>query len=325
MRHFARSLLAFTTVATLLAAGAVAPRAETYPARPIRFINPFPAGGPSDLVNRLYAQRLSQDWNQSAVVENRAGATGSIGTEAVVKATPDGYTLLFTVDLPIVMAPALMTLPYDPRHDLIAIAAVIDAENVLAVSPSAGIHSLAELVAVAKAKPGTLTFSSAGNGSPAHLCGEMIKYQTGIDMIHVPFTGAAPAMNALLAGNVTMFCGPIALATPYIKAGKVLALGVSGKTPSPLLPGVAPLSASYPGLTITNWYGVMAPKETPAPVVDKIRDEFKRIFDDPELQAKLETLGLRPSWLTGPDLAQRIADDIAKWRDFVTTTKIKAE
>ena len=218
---------------------------------------------------RLYAQGLSQDWKQAAVVENCPGATGTIGTQAVVQASPDGYTLLFTIELPVTMAPSLLSLRYDPGRYLVPIAGVAEVENVLVASTSSGIQSVGGLVAAAKAKPGKLTFASAGIGSPAHLCGEMIKRQAGIDIIHVPYAAAAPAMNAILAGNVTMFCGPIAQALPFIKAGKANALGVTGAKPSLLLPGVAPLSASYPGLIISNWFGLLAPARTPGPVREK--------------------------------------------------------
>ena len=219
----------------------------------------------------------------------------------MVRAPPDGYTLLFTVDLPITMAPALLKLHYDPQHDLIPIAAVVEAENVLTVN------------------------ASAGNASPAHLCGEMIKRQTGVDMIHVPYTGAAPAMNGVLAGNVTMFCGPIQVALPHLKAGSIIALGVTGLKPSPLLPGVAPLSASYPGLVISNWYGLLAPARTPASVSNMLQDKFKKISADPELQRKLLSLGLESAWISGNELSQTIASDIVKWRDFMTAANIHAE
>lgn len=297
---------------------------QTYPSRPIQFINPFPAG-PSDLVIRLYAQKLSQDWGQPAVVEDRPGATGSIGTQTVVRAAPDGYTLLFTVDLPITMAPNLLKVSYDPQRDLIPIVAVVEGQNVLMLNASTGIQTLADLVAAAKARPGALTFSSAGIGSPAHFCGEMIKQHAGIDMTHVPYKGAGPAMNAVLAGDVTMFCGPLALALPQIKAGAVRALGLSGLKPSPLLPGVAPLSASYPGLVISNWYGLLAPARTPAAVCDRLRDEFKKISADAELQSKLASLGLEPTWTAGADLARRIAGDLAKWHDLMAAANIHAE
>lgn len=316
-----------STVATTVAAagfglaGPLRAIAQAYPSRAIHFILPFPSG-PTDLVIRLYGQKISQDWNEPAVVENRPGATGSIGTETVVHAAPDGYTLLFTVDLPITMAPNLLKVPYDPQRDLIPIAGVVESNNVLVVNASTGIHSLAELVAAAKAKPGTLTFSSAGIGSPAHFCGAMIEHEAGIDMIHVPYKGASPAMNAVLAGNVTMFCGPIQQALPFIKAGKVNALGVAGEKPSPLLPAVAPLSATYPDLVMTNWFGLFAPAHTPAAVCDKLAAEFKKIYADPELQNKLTSIGLEPTWIPGPELSRRIAVDLKKWHDLMALAGI---
>jgi tripartite-type tricarboxylate transporter receptor subunit TctC len=297
--------------------------AQAYPSRAIHLVTPFPAG-PADLVIRLYAQKISEDWDQPAVVDNRPGATGAIGTQAVVQAQPDGYTLLFTVDLPISMAPNLMKVPYDPQRDLIPIAAVVESSGVLVVNASIGIRTLADLIAAAKAKPGVLTFSSAGIGSPAHLCGEMIKRQAGVDMIHVPYKGAGPAMNAVLAGEVTMFCGPIAQSLPFIKAGKVNALGVSGPKASALLPGVEPLSATFPGLAISNWYGVLAPARTPADICDKLRAEFKKVYDDPQLQQKLMSLGLEPNWIAGTDLANRIARELEFYRNFIKAANINA-
>jgi tripartite-type tricarboxylate transporter receptor subunit TctC len=320
-RFVSRTLLAGAAACACLCAAPT--RAEVYPARAVRFVVPFP-GGPSDLIMRLYAQAAAQDWQQPAVVEDRPGATGTIGTQAVVQAAPDGYTLLFTIELPITMAPSLLALRYDPQRDLVPVAAVAEVENVLVASSRSGLHSLAELVSAAKAAPGKLTFASAGVGSPAHLCGEMIKRQAGIDLIHVPYAAAAPAMNAILAGDVTAFCGPIAQALPFIKDGKANALGVTGTGPSALLPGVAPLSARYPGLVISNWFGLLAPAHIPVAVRDALEAEFKTISANPELQRKLVTMGLTPTWITGADLARRIAADTAKWHDFVMATNIRA-
>jgi tripartite-type tricarboxylate transporter receptor subunit TctC len=324
MQRDRRRFLHLASGVAMLPAVSQIARAQAYPTRPIHFMVPFSAG-PNDALARLAGKRLSDDLKQPVVVETRAGATGTIGAEAVVRAPPDGYTLLFTVDLPITMAPALLKLNYDPQHDLIPIAAVVKSDNVLVVNPGTGIQSMAELVAAAKAKPGTLTFASAGHASPAHMCGEMIKRQAGIDMIHVPYTSAATAMNAVLAGNVNMFCGPIGVALPQIKAGTVHALGVTGSEPSPLLPGVTPLVTSYPGLVISAWYGLFAPAGTPASVINTLHDEFKKIFADPELQPTLLALGLTREWVSGSDLVQKIANDIAKWRDAIVTANIHAE
>jgi tripartite-type tricarboxylate transporter receptor subunit TctC len=317
------ALLRIVATAVMMLAASAPALTQSYPSRAIHFIMPFPPG-PADVTLRLYAQKLSQDWKQPAVVETRAGATGTVGTEMVVKAAPDGYTLLFTVDLPITMAPNLLKVPYDAQRDLVPIAAVVESTNVLVVNRASKIRSLAELVADAKAKPGVLTFASAGIGSPAHLCGEMIKQQAGIDMIHVPYTGAGPAMNALLADNVTMFCSPIQQALPQIKAGTLVPLGVAAETESPLLPGVAPLSKTYPGLVLSQWFGLLAPKGTPAATTTALRDEFKKISAEPDIQAKLTAIGLQPQWLGGHDLAQRIATDTVKIHDFMTAAHIHA-
>jgi tripartite-type tricarboxylate transporter receptor subunit TctC len=319
-----RDFLHLTPAAAVLSLISRVAHAETYPNRPIHLVVPFPAG-PNDALARLAGHRLSEDLKQPVVVETRPGATGTIGAEAVVRAVPDGYTLLFTVDLPITMASSLLKLNYDVEHDLIAIAAVVKSDNVLVVNPATGIRSMQELIAAAKAKPGVLTFSSAGHASPAHMCGEMIKRQAGIDMTHVPYTSAAAAMNAVLAGNVSMFCGPIGAALPHIKAGTVHALGVTGSEPSPLLPGIAPLVTVYPGLVISTCYGLFAPARTSAPLINTLRDEFKKIFADPELQPTLLALGLTPEWVTGPDLTQKIAGEIAKWRDFAAAANIHAD
>src|SRR5215831_6099938 len=299
--------------------------AQAYPTRPVRLIVPFPAAGPSDVLARLYGQKLSQRWNQPVVVENRVGATGTIGTEAVVRAPPDGYTLLFTADLPITMAPALLTLRYDPQRDLVPVAALAKNDALLVVHPSTGIRSLADLVAAAKAKPGALTFASAGKASPSHLCGEMLKRQADIDMTHVPYSGAAPAMNAVLAGDVTMYCAPIPVGVAHFKAGKVYAFGVTGTAPSPLLPDLSPLSAIYPGFVISNWQALFAPVATPPAVTQLVRDELKKAYADPELQQKLAILALEPAWLSGAELSQRIEADTAKWMDLFKSAGAKVE
>lgn len=315
----------------LMAAAAASPAfsppaaAQSYPNRPIHFIVAFPAGSPNEVLARLYGEELNDDWHQPVVVELRPGATGTIGAELVARAAPDGYTLLLTVDLPITMAPALVKVNYDPLRDFIPIAMVANSESVVVVGKATGIRSMADLVAAARAKPATLTFASAGHGSPAHLCGEMIKRQAGIDLVHVPYTGVAPGMNAVLAGSVTMLCGPINTALPFIKAGSVNALGVTGTKPSPLLPGIAPLSEQYPGLTMSAWFGLFAPAGTPAAICARLHDEFKKIFADAKLADKLRSLGLDPEWMSGSQFRKRVADDVVKWRDFVAAAKIKVD
>ena len=259
------------------------------------------------------------------MVENRVGATGTIGTEAVVRAPPDGYTLLFTADLPITMAPALLKLRYDPQRDLAPVAALAKNDLLVVVHPSTGIRSLADLIAAAKAKPGAFTFASAGKASPSHLCAEMLKRHADIDMTHVPYSGAAPAMNAVLAGDVTMYCAPIPVGMAHFKAGKVYALGVTGTAPSPLLPDLAPVSAIHPELVISPWLALFAPVATPPAVTQLVRDELKKAYADPNLEQKLAVLGLEPAWLSGAELSQRIEADTAKWMDLFKSAGAKAE
>jgi len=311
---------------TLLAALAwPAAAQDAYPSKPVRFVLPFPAGGPADVLARAYAQKLAEHWGKAVIVENRVGATGTIGVDAVVKSPPDGYTLLFTVDLPIVMAPALFKPPYDPKRDLVPVAAVSEGANMLVVHPSTGIQSLAELVAAAKARPGALTFASAGNASPGHVCGELLKMGAGIDLTHVPYKGAAPAMNAALAGEVSMFCGPIPAALPHVKAGKLRALGVTGTRPSPLAPEVAPLSATYPGVVLSNWYAVFAPPHTPDAVVQFLQAELEKVYADPAVRERLSSIGLDPVWMSAPQLARAIDTDGERWARVIKGANIKPE
>jgi len=298
---------------------------DTYPSKPVRFVVPFPAGGPLDVLVRLYAQKLTERWGKPVIAENRAGATGTIGVDAVVKSPPDGYTLAFTVDLPIVMAPALLTLPYDPKHDLVPVAGVSEGMNMLVAHPSTGIQSLADLVAAAKARPGALTFASAGNASPGHVCGELLKMAAGIDLTHVPYKGAAPSMNAALAGEVSMFCGPIPVGLPHVKAGRLRALGVTGTKPSPLVPELAPLSATYPGVVLSNWYAVFAPPRTPAAVVEFLQVELEKVYADAGVRERLSSIGLDPVWMAAPQLAQAIEVDTERWARVIKGANIRAQ
>lgn len=298
---------------------------DAYPSKPVRFVVPFPAAGPLDVMARLYAQKLGDRWGRPVIVENRTGATGAIGAEAVAKAAADGYTLLFTVDLPIVMAPALVTTPYDPKTDLVPVAALGETMNMLVVHPSIGVSTLPELVAAAKAKPGALTFASAGNASPGHVCGEMLKSAAGIDLTHVPYKGAAPAMQAALAGEVSMFCGPVTQGLPHVKSGKLRALGVTGEKPSSLLPELKPLSATFPGLVVSNWYAVFAPPKTPAAVLATLRAELKRAYDDPEVRQRLDSLGMDPLWMEPAQVSAAIDRDLARWGTVMRRANIKPD
>jgi len=318
--------IAQTLAIVIALAPAVCGAQEIYPARAVRFVVPFPAASPPDLLARIAAQKLGESWGKPVVVENRDGATGAIGVNQVVKATPDGYTLLFTPDIPIVIVPVLSKSPYDPGKDLAPVAAVARSMAMLVVNPSIGVSSIKELIAAAKAKPGALTFSSSGDASPSRMCIELIKQETGIDLVHVPYKGAPPAMQAVLAGEVSMYCGPIFQALPHVKSGKLKAVGVTGAKPSSSLPEVAPLSVQgLPSVIVTYWYGVFAPVGTPPATLKTIRDSLKQVFDDADVHQKLAGAGLDPHWMDANELAAAIRSDLDKWTRVVRTAGIKVE
>lgn len=321
LRSFTRAL---AVAAALMPA--VCHAQDTYPARPVRFIIPFPAGSPIDFLARIAAQKLTESWGAPVIVEVRDGAGGTIGVNHVVKAAPDGYTLLFTPDLPIVIGPAVSKTGYDPRKDLAPIGAVAQSNLVLVVHPSTGVSTIKELVVVAKAKPGALTFASSGAGSASRMTIELLKQAAGIDLVHVPYRGAAPAIQAVLTGEVSMVVSPISQALPHIKTGKLKPLAVTGTKPSPVIPEVMPISAQgLPDVEVSSWFAVFANAGTPPAVVNKIRNSLKTIFDDADVRQKLSTAGLDPIWMDGAALTAAIESDLEKWMRLVRAAGIKAE
>ena len=299
---------------------------EAYPSRPVKFVVPFTAGGPLDVMARLVGQKLAEQWGKPVVVENQVGGSGSIGANAVARAAPDGYTLLFTVDIPLTMYPAVAKqVPYNPRTDFRPIAALGRSDNGLFVNPALGVSTAKELVELARKQPGKLSFSSAGFAAPAHFAGELFKTIAGIDMVHVPYKGAAPAMSAAMSGEVSMMFGPIAQGVPHVRAGKLKALGVTGPLPSPLLPGVKPLvEQGFPGLLVFNWYGVLAPAKTPDAPAQAVRSALKQVMNDQALRARLSDLGTEPVWDEGETVANAIAADLMRWGQLARVAKIEA-
>lgn len=297
---------------------------QNYPNRPVRVIVPFPPG-PNDTVSRVYAQKLSEQLGKSFFVENRVGATGTIGADLVAKAPPDGYTILSTVDLPIVKAPHLVTMAFDPIKDLAPIAVVGEEFNVITVHAMTGIKSLAELIAAAKAKPGTINYASAGAGSPGHLCAEMLKMAAGINITHVPYKGAGPAMAAILQAEVPLFCGPVSALAPHVRKGTLVALAGTGEKPSAALPEIEVMARTQPDFVVTTWHAFFAPAGTAAPIIDLLKRELRKAHDDPDLIQKLEPLGREIKWLDGAEMAALIARDFAKWGRVVRQAGIKAE
>jgi len=316
---------AIFAVLACIAAAFPAAAQEPYPSRPVKFVVPFPAGGPLDLIARLVAQKLTETWPRPVVVENVAGGTGTIGANAVARAAPDGYTLLFTVDIPLTMYPAVAKqVPYNPRTDFRPIAAVGRSDNGLFVNPALGVSTAKELVELAKKQPGKLSFSSAGIAAPAHFAGELFKTIAGIDMVHVPYKGAAPAMTAAMSGEVSMMFGPIPQGVPHVRAGKLKALGVTGPLPSPLLPGVKPLvEQGFPGLLVFNWYGVLAPAKTPDAPAQAVRSALNQAMNDQALRARLSDLGTEPAWDEADTVAKAIAADLMRWGQLARAAKIE--
>lgn len=299
---------------------------DSYPVRPVRFIVPFPSGGPLDVPARLIAQKLTQHWGKPVVVDNQAGASGSIGANAVARAEPDGHTLLVTVDIPIAMYPAVAKqLPYDPRADFRPIGLYTRFQNGLFVNPSVPATTAAELVALAKSQPGKLTFSSAGTATPAHFAAELFKSIAGIDLTHVPYKGAALAMAAALAGEVDMMFGPTTQGAPHARAGKLRALGVTGPRASAVLPGVRPLTEQgFTGLVLQNWFGVFAPARTSDATAAAVGAGWRQVMNDDEVRARMVAMDLEPVW-EGPEaLRQAVVADLERWRGLAQRAGIKS-
>jgi tripartite-type tricarboxylate transporter receptor subunit TctC len=300
--------------------------AQEYPAGPVKFVVPFPPGGPLDVPARLVAQKLSQRWNKPVVVENQAGGSGSIGANSVARAAPDGYTVLVTVDIPLTMYPAVAkNLPYDPQADFRPVGIYSRFQNALFVNPKVPASDVAQLVALARKEPGKLTFSSAGIASPAHFAGELFKMLAGIDLTHVPYKGAAPAMRAALAGEVDMMFGPTTQGAPLVREGKLKALGVTGPRPSPVLPGVQPLSQQgFPALVLQNWFGVFVPARTPDGPVQAIAAGWQAVLADPEVRQRLTAMDLQPAW-EGPEaVRESIAHDLRRWAELARRAHIES-
>ncbi len=319
-------ILVWMAIATIALFALQAAAQDTWPSRPVKLVVPFPASGPLDVMARLIGQKLGENLGRPMVIENIAGATGSIGANAVARAAPDGYTILLTVDLPLVMFPAVADkLPYDPRADFRPVASLATGENGLFVNAALGAATVAELVAIAKAQPGKLAFSSAGIGSPAHFAGELFKRAAGVEMIHVPYKGAAPAMSAALSGEVGLMFGPITQGMPHVKSGKLRVLAVTGAVSSPLLPSVKPLiEQGFPGLIVSNRYPVMLPASTPDAVASAVTAAFKAVMDDAAIRGRLEAIGLTPSWENAAELARAIDADLRRWSELARIAGITA-
>jgi tripartite-type tricarboxylate transporter receptor subunit TctC len=322
MKRFALMVLA-CLLPTLVGAQA----AQDYPSKPIRIINPFTAGGPVDLLARALGQKLTEAWGQQVIVETRAGAAGNIGIEFAAKQPPDGYTLLVMPTGNAVVNPHIYEkLPYDTLRDFAPVTLLATVENILVVHPSVPVQSVKELIAHAKANPGKLSFSSPGVGSQAHLAGEMLKAMAGIDLLHVPYKGMAPALNDLLGGQVSMMVVSMSSGLRHAQAGKVRVLGVASLKRSPAaaeLPTIA--EQGLPGFEALSWYALMAPAGTPPEIIGKLAEESARALRAPDVQERLQGLGADPVGNKPSELAAMIKEESERWRKFVRQAGIRAE
>ena len=320
MRHFA-ALLALAIAATI---GAPPCKADDYPSRAVRIIVPFGAGGPTDVYTRAIAEELRKALHQTFVMENKPGAGTTIGTDYVAKAAPDGYTLLMVSGTQTVNETLYTKKPYHLMHDLVPIAPLIDSDLVLVVHPSVPAKSLKELLALARAKPGTLNFGSSGPGSNYHMAAELLKHLTGINIVHVPYKGSTGMRTDILSGQIQMLFDSVPTMAPLIKAGKVRALGTSGVTRSPILPDVPTIAeAGVPGFQATLWVGFMAPAGTPQPIVDKLNAEITKIVSRPDIKAAWQKQGAEPVALTQPQFKAFMDAQITKWADVIKANDIK--
>jgi tripartite-type tricarboxylate transporter receptor subunit TctC len=313
------------TAALALQAGAA--MAQSYPTKPVRMVVGFPPGGGTDVVARVIAQKLTEWWGQAVTVENRAGATGTIGADAVVKSTPDGYTLLMGHVNSHGIAPNLFAkLPYDPIKDFAAAAYVGYVPNVLAVHPSVNAKSVKELVALLKASPGKLNYASSGNGSTQHLAGEMFKQLTGTSIVHVPYKGSGDAIKDLLAGVVAMNFDTMPPVLPHVQAGKLRGLAISTPRRLPQLPDVPTFAEEgITGFDVANWYGVMAPGGTPREVVAKLNTDINRAMQVPEVRARLEAVGTQLREMSAADFEAYMKSEVAKYAKLIRDTGVRVE
>jgi tripartite-type tricarboxylate transporter receptor subunit TctC len=292
--------------------------ADVYPSKPIRLIVPFPAGGPTDIVARPLAQQLSEILGKQVIVENVGGAGGIIGASTVARSAPDGYTLLMgTVGTNAINATLYKKLSYDPVKDFASVALVASAPILLVAHPSVPAASLKDLIALVKAKPGELSYGSAGNGTPGHLAGQLFKNMTQVEILHIPYKGSAPAITDLLGGQIQLMFDPIQSPLPHVKAGKLKALGVSSPGRSPLLPDVPAIAEAVPGYEALAWWGVLAPVGTPKEIVAKLNAEILKTVKMPFMKERLSQIGAEPLGSTPEQFDTHIKAEIGKWGALV--------
>jgi tripartite-type tricarboxylate transporter receptor subunit TctC len=309
---------------TVFLAAATLTHAQTYPSKPVRLIVPYPPGGPTDFVGRAIGQKLTEAWGQTVVVENRAGAASAVGTELAARAPADGHTLLLGTSAGFSINPALGgKLPYDPERDFAPISLLVINPQILVVHPSLPVRSVKDLIALARARPGQLNYASVGNASPQHLGMEMLKSMTGIDMLHVPYKGTAPAVTDILAGNVSLMFNSMPSVLPQVHAGRLRGIAVGSATRSPAAPDIPTVAeAGVPGFEYVTWYGLFAPAGTPREIVGRLNAQIVRILSDPDIARRFSTQGAEPASSTPEQLAQYRQSEFERWRKLIAGMKL---
>jgi len=299
--------------------------AQAYPSRPVRMIVPFGPAGTTDIVARLIGQWLSEHLGQQFVVENRPGGAGNIGTEAVVRAPADGYTLLMIDVSPAINATLFDKLNFNFVRDIAPVANIVRVPNVMVVNPAFPAKTVPEFIAHAKANPGKISLASAGIGTPNHVAGELFKMMAALDLVHVPYRGGGPAIADLLGGQVDVTFAVVTTAIEYIRTGKLRALAVTSATRQEALPDIPPVADFLPGYEASGWFGLFAPRNTPAEIIDKLNKEINAALADPKVKARLADLGGTVVLGSPADFGKLVVDDKEKWAKVIRAAGIKAE
>ncbi|HEV7264759.1 MAG TPA: tripartite tricarboxylate transporter substrate binding protein [Falsiroseomonas sp.] len=300
--------------------------AQAFPTRPLRLICPFSAGGSADASARMLAEPLGAALGQPVVVENRPGGGATIGAQAVARATPDGHTLLYGTPGPQIINPHLMrSVPYDPVNDFAPVSGYKRAPNLLAIHPGVPARNLAELIALAKAQPGRLTFASSGIGASSHLAGEMLKFMAQIDITHVPYRGTGPAVTDLLSGTVSMALDTLSILLPHAQAGRLRALGVTTPTRSSKAPDLPAIAETLPGFDAAPYNYIVTTGGTPAPIVARLNQAIVGILNDPAYRARMDALGEEPTPSTPEELAATLRTESARWKQVIESAGIRVE
>jgi tripartite-type tricarboxylate transporter receptor subunit TctC len=322
-----RNTIAILLGAAVLPVATLAPaQTPTYPDKPIRIVVPFPAGGVADTFGREIGRKLSESWGQPVVIDNRPGAGGNIGADIVAKSPPDGYTLVIgNIGTHAVNVSLLSTMPFDTIKDFTPIIHILDAEGLLVVNPSIAAATVPELIALARAQPGKLSYGSAGVGTTSHLAGEMFKSMAKVDIVHVPYKGNVPAITDLLGGQTAMIFATMPTVLPHVRAGKLRALAVLGTARSPALPEIPTVAESVPGFEVSNWIGLFGPAGMPPTVVARLNTEIQKIMRSPEIQKRLETEGAKFIPMTPEQFATFQKAELTKWAKTVKDANIKVD